>query len=187
LYFPLPDLAAKRLQLLKETVPDLRSVVALWNPSNAAARTQLEATEAAARSMGIKSYAIEVSDQNDLKQALQKTTARDPGGLLIIQDSVTWALSRQLAEFSIQNRIPASSAYRTFPDAGGLMSYGFSLSGLFEAGADYADKILRGARPEELPMEQPTRIEFVLNLRTAKALHLQIPETVLLRADEVLR
>jgi putative ABC transport system substrate-binding protein len=67
------------------------------------------------------------------------------------------------------------------------MSYGFSLSGLFEAGADYADKILRGARPEELPMEQPTRIEFVLNLRTAKALHLQIPETVLLRADEVLR
>ena len=123
--------------------------MALWNPSNAVARTQLEATEVAARSLGMKCYAVEVGNQNALKQALQQVSARRPGGLVIIQDPITLASSRELAEYSTQNRIPASHD-RRFVDAGGLMSYGFSLSGLWEAGADYADKILRGARPETL-------------------------------------
>jgi putative ABC transport system substrate-binding protein len=187
LFLPLAELAAKRLQLLKEAVSDLNSVVILWNPNNPPARFQLDATEAAARSLGIKSYAVEIGSQNELKPALQKITARHAGGLVIVQDPVTLSLSPQLAEFSIQNRLPASHAYRRFVDAGGLMCYGFSLSGLWEAGAVYADKILRGARPEELPMEQPTRVEVVINLRAAKALRLQIPESILLRADEVIR
>lgn len=183
----LPDLAAKRLQLLKETVPDLRSVVVLWNPNNQPARTQLEAVEAAARSLGIKSYAIEVGSPNDLKPALQKIASRHADGLVIIADPVTLTLMRELAQFSNQNRIPATHAYRQFVDAGGLMSYGFSRSGLFETAAGYADKILKGARPENLPMELPTRVEFVINLNAAKALHLKIPEAVLVRADELVR
>lgn len=186
-YVPLADLASKRLQLLKETVPELRSVVALWNPSNAGARTQLDATEIAARSLGIKCSAVKVGNQTELKQALQQIAARRPGGLIIMQDPITSTLSPQLAEFSTQNRIPASHAYRRFVDAGGLMSYGYSLSGLWEAGAEYADKILKGARPETLPMEQPTRLELVINLNAAKALHLKIPESVLVRADELVR
>jgi putative ABC transport system substrate-binding protein len=113
--------------------------------------------------------------------------AQRPSGLVIMHDPVTFALRRQLAEFALEKRLPASHAYREFVEAGGLMSYGFSIPGLWDAAADYADKILRGARPEDVPMEEPTRIEFVLNLRTAKALHLRIPETILLRADEVLR
>jgi putative ABC transport system substrate-binding protein len=187
LYLPLADLASKRLQLLKEAVPDLGSVVALWNPSNAVARVQLEATELAARSLGMKCYPVEVHNQSELKHALQQISARRPGGLVVIQDPITLALSPQLAEYSTQNRLPASHAYRRFVDAGGLMSYGFSLSGLWEAGADYADKILRGARPETLPMEQPTHLELVINLNTAKVLHLNIPEAVLIRADELVR
>ena len=187
LFLPLADLAAKRLQLLKDAVPDLSSVAVLWNPNNPPARLQLEATEAAARSLGIKSYAVEVRSPNDLKPALQKISARHPGGLVIMQDPIMLALSRQLAEFSIQNRLPASHAYRQFVDAGGLMSYGFSIPGLWDAGAGYADKILKGARPETLPMEQPTRVEVVINLSAAKALHLKIPESILLRADEVIR
>ena len=173
--------------MLKETVPQLRSVVILWSPNNQAARPQVEATEAAARSLRIKTYAIEVGSLNDLKPALKKIAGRHADGLIIIQDSITLSLSQELAQFSVRNRIPASHAYRPFVDAGGLMSYGFSLSGLWEAVAGYADKILKGARPENLPMEQPTHVELVINLSTAKALDLKIPESVLLRADELVR
>jgi len=97
------------------------------------------------------------------------------------------SFSRELAGFAIQNRLPASHAYRQFVDVGGLMCYGFSIPGMWEAGAEYADKILKGVRPAELPMEQPTRVEVVINLRTAKALRIEIPESILLRADEVVR
>jgi putative ABC transport system substrate-binding protein len=187
LFLPLPDLASKRLQLLKETVPELRSVVILWNPNNQAARPQVEGTETAARSLRIKTYAIEVGSPNDLKPALQKIANRHADGLIIIQDPIMFSLSQELAQFCLKNRIPASHAYRRFVDAGGLMSYGFSLSGLWEAGAEYADKILKGARPENLPMQQPTHVEFVINLSAAKTLHLKIPESVLLRADEVVQ
>jgi len=102
LFLPLAELAAKRLQLLKEAVPDLSSVVVLWNPNNPPARFQLDATEAAARSLGVKSYAVEISSQDDLKPALQKIAGRRPGGLVIVQDPVTLSLSQQLAEFSIK-------------------------------------------------------------------------------------
>ena len=105
LFLPLAELAAKRLQLLKEVVPDLGSVAVLWNPNNPPARFQLDATEAAARSLGIKTHAVEIGSQNDLKPALEKIVARHPGGLVIMQDPVTLSLSQQLAEFSIQSRL----------------------------------------------------------------------------------
>jgi ABC-type uncharacterized transport system substrate-binding protein len=187
LFLPLADLASKRLQLLKEIVPELSSVAILWNPNNPPARLQMEATQAAASSLGIRSYVVEIRSQDDLKSGLQKITARHPGGLMIMQDPLLSSLSRELAEFAIQNRLPTSHAYRPFVEAGGLMCYGFSIPGMWEAGAEYADKILKGARPAELPMEQPTRVEVVINLRTAKALRLQIPESILLRVDEVIR
>jgi putative ABC transport system substrate-binding protein len=187
IFLPLPDLAAKRVQLLKEIMPELRSVAIVWNPNNQAARPQLEATEIAARSLRIKTYAIEVGSSRNLEPTLQKITGQRPEGLVIVQDPITLGLSEQLAQFCLKNRIPASHAYRRFVDAGGLMSYGFHLSGLWEAGAEYADKILKGARPETLPMQQPRRVEFVINITAANALHLKIPESVLLRADEVVR
>jgi putative ABC transport system substrate-binding protein len=186
-FLPLTELAAKRLQLLKEAVPSLSSVGVLWNPNNPPARLQAEAIEAAARSLGIKSHLVEARNHTELKGAFEILAARRLGGLVVMQDPIMFAASRDLANLCIQNRLPASHAYRDFVDAGGLMSYGFTMTGLFEAAAGYADKILKGANPRDLPMEQPTRFELVINLRTAKALRLEIPESLLIRADEVLR
>jgi putative ABC transport system substrate-binding protein len=187
LYVPLESLAAKRLQLLKETVPDLSSVVVVWNPNNPPARRQREATEEAARSLGLRTYGVELASKTDLTRALQAISARKARGLIIMQDPVTFSLRQELADFARRNRLPTSHAYREFVDAGGLMSYGFSMTGLWEAAAQYADKVLRGSRPEDLPMAEPTRVELAINLRTAKAFHLQFPESILLRADEVIR
>ena len=186
-FIPLVDLAQKRLQLLKEAVPKLTSVAVLWNPNNQPAHLQAKATEAAAHSLQITTFEVELPSQSDLENAFRVIAARRPHGLIVMQDPVMYKAGEKLAEFAIRNRFPASHTYRKFADAGGLMSYGVSLTGLFEAVAGYADKILKGAKPEDLPMEQPTRFEFVINLKTAKALGITIPQSVLIRADEVIR
>ncbi len=186
-FLPLTELAAKRLQLLKEAIPSLSSVGVLWNPNNHSARLQAEATEAAGSILGIKSLMMEARTHSELRKAFEILGTRRPTGLVVMQDPVMFAASRDLANFCIQNSLPASHAYRSFVDAGGLMSYGFAMPGLFEAAAGYADRILKGADPRDLPMEQPTRFELVINLTTAKALRLEIPESLLIRANEVLR
>ena len=186
-YVPVVDMAAKRLQLLKEAVPGLTSVAILWNPRNSTAQLQAKATEAAAHSLRLTTFSVEVTNQNDLDGALQLLRAKRPSGLVVMQDPVMLAAAKKLAEFAIKNRLPAFHPYREFAEAGGLMSYGVSLKGLLELGAVYADKILKGAKPADLPMEQPSRYEFVINLKTAKNLGITIPESILLRADEVIR
>jgi putative ABC transport system substrate-binding protein len=186
-FVPLTELAAKRLQLLKEAVPGLGSVGILWNPNNPPARLQAEAAEAAARSLGIRTHFLEARTHGDLNGVVEILSARRVGGLVVMQDPIMFAASRDLAALCTRHRVPASHAYREFVDAGGLMSYGFTMTGLFEAAAEYADRILKGAKASDLPMEQPTRFEMVINLRTAKALRLEVPESLLVRADEVLR
>jgi putative ABC transport system substrate-binding protein len=186
-YVPLVDMAAKRLQLLKETVPGLTSVAILWNSRNSAAQLQAKATEAAAHSLRLTTFSVEVTNQSDLDGALQLLQARRPTGFVVMQDPVMLAAAKRVAEFAIKNQLPAFHPYREFAEAGGLMSYGVSLKGLLELGAIYADKILKGAKPADLPMEQPSRYEFVINLKTAKNLGITIPESILLRADEVIR
>ncbi len=186
-YLPLVDMAAKRLQLLKEAVPSLTSVAILLNPHNSTARLQAKATEAAAHSLRIATFSVEISNQNELDHAFQVLVANRPHGLIVVQDPVMFTAAKKLAEFALKNRLPAFHPYRTFVDAGGLMSYGVSLPGVIETAALYADKILKGAKPADLPMEQPSRYEFVVNLKTAKHLGITIPESILLRADEVIR
>ncbi len=186
-YTPVVEMAAKRLQLLKEAVPGLTGVAILWNPRNSTARLQAKATEAAAHSLSLVTFSVEVPKQDDLEDALQLLHAKRPGGFIVMQDPVMWVAAKKLAAFALKNQIPGFHPSRVFADEGGLMSYGVSLNGLFAAGAIYADKILNGAKPADLPMEQPSRYEFVINLKTAKNLGITIPESILLRADEVIR
>jgi putative ABC transport system substrate-binding protein len=186
-YVPVLDMAPKRLQLLKEAVPGLTNVAILWNPRNSTARLQAKATEAAAHSLSLTTFSVEVRSQSDLDGALQLLHAKRAGGFIVMQDPVMWVAAKKLAEFAIKNQLPGFHPSRVFADEGGLMSYGVSLKGLYEAGAIYADKILKGAKPADLPMEQPSRYEFVINLKTAKKLGITIPESILLRADEVIR
>ena len=185
-FVPLSDLGAKLLQLLRETLPNLDNVAILWNPLNQTALVQLRHVESAAKTMGVVTHAIEIRGQADLDRVSTAIIAKRIRGLIVMQDPVTLRAAPHIAELAAKHRLPGSHAYREFTDAGGLMSYGLNLRGLFEAAVEYADKVLRGARPADLPMEQPTRYEFVINLKTAKALGLKIPESVLVRADQVI-
>ena len=185
-FVPLVELAGKRLQLMKEALPNLGSVGIVWNPLNVTAQVQWRATRAAAQVLDITAHSVEVRSQDELDVAYAAIVARRMRGLIVLQDPVTLRAAAQIADFALRNRLPASHAYRSFADAGGLMSYGVSTSGLFEACAVYADRILKGAKPADLPMEQPTKFEFVINLKTAKALGLTIPQSLLIRADQLI-
>lgn len=185
-FVPLFELGAKRLQLLREIVPDLDSVAIVWNPLNETAHVQLRHVESAAKALGVATQAIEMRGQADLDRVAKAITARRVRGLIVMQDPVTLRVAAHIGELAAKHRLPGSHAYREFADAGGLMSYGVSLSGLFEAAVEYADTVLRGTPPGDLPMEQPMRYELVINLKMAKALGLKIPPSVLVRADQVI-
>src|SRR5262249_45694784 len=154
-----------------------------WNPLNQTAQAQLRHIERAARTMGLVTHAIEIRRGEDLDQAFKAIIAMRVRGLIVTVDNVTVTEAARIGELATKHRLAASHAYREFADSGGLMSYGFSLPGLFQATVGYADKILRGARPIDLPMEQPVRHEFVINLKTARTLNLKIPASVIGRAD----
>jgi putative ABC transport system substrate-binding protein len=186
IFLPLVELGAKRLQLLRDAVPELDSVAVVWNPLNEPARGQLRAVANAAQAMGIAARPIELRDQADLDRVFQAISAARVRGLIVVQDPMTLRAAARIGRLAAKHRLPSSHAYREFPHAGGLMSYGPSNDGLWAAAVDYADKILRGTPPGDLPMEQPTRYELVINLKTARALGLQIPRSLLLRADQVI-
>ena len=185
-YLPFPDLAAKRVQLLKEIAPGLQSVAMVFNPGNHASITQLRSAEAAAGALGITVYPMELRTQADIDSVIEATLARKAGGLVVVQDSVTFAAAKRLAQLTGTHRIPASHAYSQFPDAGGLMSYGVNLLAVYALAASYADRLLKGAKAAELPMEQPDKFEMVINLKTAKALGLTVPAPLRVRADRVI-
>lgn len=185
-FVPYLELTAKRVQLLRETVPGLDSVAILFNPLNETARSSLQYAVDAARTMGIATTAIEMRTQADLDTVSTALAGSRVRGLVVIQDPVTLQAAREIAEIAAKLRLPGSFPYKAFAEAGGLMSYGVSLRGVGEAAAQYADRVLRGAAPSDLPMEMPKRYEFVVNLKTAKALGIKIPQSILVRAEELI-
>ncbi len=182
-----PELSGKRLQLLKEVVPHAMRVAVIWNNSNAASAGYLAETRTAARSMGVDLQSVEVRNASDLDLALEAVAAARPSAFLTLVSGIFLANRTRIVEFTARSRLPAIFPDREFVQAGGLMAYGPSLTATFRRAAGYVDKILKGAKPADLPVEQPTQFELIINLKTARALGITIPQSLLLRADEVIQ
>jgi len=178
------DLGGKRLELLKEFLPKLRRVAILWHPANLTNLPQKKGVEMAARTVGVDTKSVPVQDPSNFGSAFED--ARGADALMQMDDPLLTTHRRQLAELALRSRLPTISGLREYVDAGGLMSYGADHPDLYRRSATYVDKILKGAKPADLPVEQPTKFELVINLKTAKALGLTIPPSLLLRADQVI-
>jgi putative tryptophan/tyrosine transport system substrate-binding protein len=183
----IPELGGKRLQLLKEILPGLSRVAVLWNAANPYASLVVREMEATATTLGVQLQSLVVRGPDDFEGALAAATTGRAGALTAVEDPLTITKRRQIVDFAAKRRLPAIYGVKEFVDAGGLMSYGANFADLWRRSATYVDKILKGAKPADLPVQQPTKFEFVINLKTAKALGLTIPPSVLLRADEVIR
>jgi len=180
-------LAGKRLELLKEAIPRLSSVAVLWNPANQFEPPAWRETQAAARRLRVTLQSLEVKNPNDVPQALSAMTRKRPHALIIFASPLTTAYQPIIVEFAAKHRLPTMFALKADVEAGGLMSYAPSSTDAFRRAARYVDKILKGARPGDLPIEDPTRFELVINRKTAKALGLTIPQTLLLQADQIIQ
>jgi ABC-type uncharacterized transport system substrate-binding protein len=179
------ELSGKMFQVLKETVPKLSKVAILWNPDNVASAISFREGEVpAAKALGVALVSVEVRGPGDVERAL--TTIASESGLMLWVHLVALPFRARLMEFAAAHRLPTVAQSSVWPQSGGLMSYGPDTADLLRRGAVYVDKILRGAKPADLPVEQPTKFELVINLKTAKALGLTIPPSVLLRADRVI-
>lgn len=182
-----PELSAKRLVLLKEVVPGLARVAVLWNPEIRGAVLDYRETETAARSLNLALQSIEVTQAADLDRALSAATAARAQALVVPPITpLAYAKRAEIVAFAQRHRLPTMFGTRPYADAGGLMAYGHNVLAQWRRAAVYVDKILKGARPADLPVEQPRTFELVINLRTAKALGLTIPPSVLRRADHVI-
>jgi putative ABC transport system substrate-binding protein len=177
----------KRLELLKETVPKASRVAVLRNPTNPDVAEMSRDVGGAARALGVQLQVLDVRVPNELDSAFGRMTRDRAGALLVTGDTLFTLHREQIAVLAIKRRLPAIFGAREFAEAGGLMAYGRSLPYEFRRAATYVDKILKGAKPGDLPVEQPTRFELVINLKTAKALGLKIPQSILVRADEVIQ
>jgi putative ABC transport system substrate-binding protein len=185
-----PDLVGKCLELLKQAVPGVSRVAALWQPGGAGARTEkdmLKEADVAARALGVRLQVVEVRGPADFDRAFSDMTRARAGALAVFGGGMIFRERRRLVDLAAKHRLPAVYFAREFVDAGGLMAYGPDLVDLFRRAAAYVDKILKGAKPGDLPVEQPTKFELVINLKTAKALGLTISQAVLGRADEVIQ
>lgn len=181
-----PDLGGKRLELLRELVPTLRHVAILSNPNNAATAADVRATETAAKSIGLEVRVVGVESEERLGAALADLAKDRPDALLVLQDTILFRNRGRIAEFAMRNHVVSAFPARIYVEAGGLVSYGPDLQAVAARAALYVDKILKGAKPADLPIEQPSKFELVINMRTAKALDLTIPQSLLLRADRVI-
>ena len=182
-----PELGGKRLQLLKEILPGLSRVAVLWNAASPYASLVVRETEATATTLGVQLQSLVVRGPDDFEGALAAATSGRAGALTVVEDPLTITKRTQIVDFAAKSRLPAIYGVKEFVDAGGLMSYGVHLADLYRRAATYVDKILKGAKPADLPVQQPTKFEFVINLKTAKALGLTIPPSVLQRADELIQ
>jgi putative ABC transport system substrate-binding protein len=181
-------LGGKRLQLLKEAVRGLISVVGLSNPSVQVDALDLRELEVAARSLKVQLHVVEVRAPSEFTEAFSLARKKRAGALLVFPGGALFFADRaQLVELAAKSRLPAMYPGREYAEAGGLMAYAPDLRDSFRRAAGYVDKILKGAKPADLPVEQPTKFELVINLKTAKALGLTIPRSLLLRADEVIQ
>jgi len=182
-----PEISGKRLQLLREVIPGLSRVAFLWNPDSRGNLLDYKETEAAARSLHVELQSVELFRGEDLERTFSVVTKGHAQALIVpVGNLILVARRGQLASFTQRIRLPSIYGAREYVDDGGLMSYGPSLADLFRRAATYVDKILKGARPADLPIEQPTKFELVINLKTAEALGLKIPQTLLLQADKVI-
>ena len=181
-----PEFSGKRLELLKEVVPRVNQVVLLWNPKLPQHAPLLRATEVAARPLGVKLLRIEASGLEDIERAFQAAVAGRAGALLALPAADFFLIRAQIAALGLKHRLPTLSYEAGFAKAGGLVQYGANAVESWRHAATYVDKILRGAKPADLPVQQPTKFELVINLKTAKALGLTIPPSLLARADQVI-
>jgi putative ABC transport system substrate-binding protein len=183
------DLVAKRLELLKEVTPPPFRVGVLWNPANPGTAPQLQSAQAAGRALGLTLMPIDVKGprRGDVDQAFVAIREARLGSLLVIADPTLGNHRTHIAALSIKSRLPTSGTHRGWVDGGLLMSYGSDFIDMFRRGATLVDRIFKGTRPADLPVEQPTRFEFIVNLRTAKALELPMPSSLLARADQLIK
>jgi putative ABC transport system substrate-binding protein len=179
------DIAGKRLELFHEVIPNLRRLAIIANVGNSQAISELDEVLAAARSLGLEVAPLEIRQAEDIAPAFETLRAR-ADALYTVIDVLVNANRTRIITFAVGERMPTIFGNRDYVQAGGLMSYGPSFPALFRRAAEYVDKILRGAKPGDIPVEQPTKFELVINLSTAKALGLTIPEAFLLRADELI-
>jgi putative ABC transport system substrate-binding protein len=181
------ELAGKRLELLKEVDPRISRVAVLWNPDASSSALRMRETDAAAASLGIKLQPVEVRAANDFERAFSALKRERADALFPLRSPFISNHVKRIVELAAKNRVPGMYDASEFAEAGGLMSYGTMLADLDRRAATYVDKILKGAKPAELPVEQPTKFEFVINLKAAKQIGLTIPPNVLVRADKVIK
>ena len=181
------ELVGKQLELLREVVPKVSRVAVLKNSVNPGHSVTVRQAEGAARALGLQLQILDARTQAEIEAAFAAMSGRHAGGLLVLRDAVFRTQRAQIAALAARNRLPAVYGFREQAEAGGLVAYGASVPDMFRRAAAYVDKILKGARPADLPVEQPTKFELVINLKTAKALGLTIPPSLLQRADEAIR
>ncbi len=180
------ELGGKQLQLLKEAVPRVSRVAVLYNPVNPAAAPILQGAQAAARALAVQLQVLEVRNPNELASAFSAIARGRAGALLTLADAIFLTNRGRLLELAAKSRLPAMFFERGFVDAGGLMSYGPNIPAQFRRAATYVDKILKGAKPADSPVEQPTRFDLAINMKIAKALGLTFPPSILVQATEVI-
>lgn len=181
-----PELSGKRIELLKEAAPRLSRLAVLWNPANPAHTETLRDSEAKARTLGLQTFPVPVRRAEDLEGAFATVTRERASALFVLDDTFLFLERQRITDLAIRNRLPTVSGISGFADAGALLTYGAKQTELYRRAAIFVDRILRGASPANLPVEQPTSFELVLNLKAAKSLGLTVPESLLLRADRLI-
>ncbi|MGH9365232.1 MAG: ABC transporter substrate-binding protein, partial [Thermoanaerobaculia bacterium] len=183
------ELVRKRLEQLTQAIPEVSRVAVLWQPGGGGGRMDkdmLKEAEVAARPLGVRLQFVEARGPEDFDRAFSDMTRARAGALTVLGSSMLFVEHRRLVDLAAKNRLPAVYGLREYVDAGGLMAYGPNVADLYRRAATYVDRILKGAKPADLPIEQPTTFELVINLKTAKALGLTIPPSLLQRADQVI-
>lgn len=181
------EVGGKRLELLKEVVPQALHVAVLWNAAYQAKTLEWHDTQVAARALGVTLQSVEVRGPTDFDRAFAAITQTRPDALITFSDPLTLAHQKRIVDFTATSRLPMISEIRAFAEVGGLMTYGASLPGLFRRSAYYVDRILKGTNPADLPVERPTKFDLTINLKTARALGLTIPPSLLFQADSVIK
>jgi ABC-type uncharacterized transport system substrate-binding protein len=182
-----PVLAGKRLEVLKETIPKLSKVALLWNPQDPASEQQWKESQLPARELGLQLYSMEVSRANKYEAAFNEVTKARSAALAVTLHGLANNNQKQIVDLAAKDRLPAIYARRDYVETGGMMSYGADNAEPYRRAAVFVDKILKGAKPADLPVEQPTKFELVINLKAAKQIGLTIPPSVLARANKVIR
>jgi putative ABC transport system substrate-binding protein len=182
-----PELGGKRLELLKETFPKISRVAVLWTGSSQSSVAQIKETKIAANAMGIQLQSLEARRSDDFEKAFRTATTGRAGALIVLQSALINTHRTLVVQLAAKNRLPTMFAERSHVEAGGLMSYAPKIFDLQRRAATYVDKILKGAKPSDLPVEQPMKFEFVVNLKTAKQIGVTMPPNVLVRADRVIK